>query len=149
MMWTGRQQDRFHGVPLSICLLVVLTWVHAAYAVPVSIFTGCRYAVPLVMHEALQELELVIEELSAARSDRSRDAIGREARETLGCDFEREGGILDLFLGDPEEAARVNLDMERVWGITLAVDERVLFEERTQGRRTEPPVSGSLTGAEK
>jgi len=100
------------------------------------------------MHEPLQELGLVVEERSAARSDRSRDVIGRETRETLACDVESEDGIFDLFLGDPEEAARANLDMEQVWGITLAVDERVLFEEGTQGRRTDPPVPGFLAGTE-
>jgi hypothetical protein len=148
MMRAGRRQDRFPGIRLAICALVTLIWVHAAHAVPVWIFTGCRYAASLVMHESLQELGLVVEELSAARSDRSRDVIGRETRETLACDVESEDGIFDLFLGDPEEAARANLDMEQVWGITLAVDERVLFEEGTQGRRTDPPVPGFLAGTE-
>jgi len=100
------------------------------------------------MHESLQELGLVVEEPSAARSDRSRGVIGRETREILACDVEREGGIFDLFLGGSEEAARANLDMEQVWRMTLAVDERVLFEKGTQGRRTDPLVSGSLAGTE-
>lgn len=133
-------QNKLPGVRLPMCVLAALSWVHNADAVAAPIFAGCRYAESRVMHVTLRELGLSIEELSAAR-------IGHEARETLACDFEREGGVLDLSLGDPEEAARANLDMEQIWGVTLAVGERALSEERTQGQWTSPPVSGSLQGA--
>ena len=115
-MRAERGQNRFPHVRLATCVFAALIRVHATDAAATSIFAGCQYAESLVMHEPLQELGLAVEELSAARSNRSRDVIGNEARETLACDFEREDGILDISLGDPEEAARVDLDMEQIWG---------------------------------
>ena len=148
-MWTHRRQNRILGIRLPVCALASLTLAHAAHAVPVSLFTECGHAVPLVMHEALQEIERVVEKLSATRSDRRPDAIGYKAREILACELERGGGILDLFLGGLEEAARAKLDMEQVWGTTLAVNERALLDERTHGHSTEPSLSGSLAGADR
>ena len=117
-----------------MCVVAALIGLYAPDAVAASIFAGCWYAESCVMHETLQELGLPVEELNAARSDRSRNVIGREARETLACDFQGEGEILDLFLGDSEEAARSPLQMEQFQGITLAPDERTLFEARIAER---------------
>jgi hypothetical protein len=143
-MRVDRAQGRLPDVRLSMCVFAALIGLPAPDAVAASIFAGCWSAESPVMHEGLQELGLSVEQLSAARSDRSRGVIGSGAREALACDFDGEGETPDLFLGDPEQATRVNLDMKRVWGITPAVDERALFEERPQGRSTAPPVSGSL-----
>jgi hypothetical protein len=116
-MRADQRQNKFPDVRLPMCVLATLLCVYPADASAASIFTGCWYGKSRFSREILQQLGPFVEELSVARDDRWCGVIGHGACETFVCDFEVEGGILDLSLSDTEEVARVNLDMRQVWRV--------------------------------